>query len=83
MFRYLAEPRNILAEPVGSAEPRLKNTGLEKPQNYGGTFCSFKFKISYTLSAHFSFQENELSLKITFLRSETKSNFKLKRKSFY
>ena len=28
MFRYLAEPRNILAEPLGSAEPRLKNTGL-------------------------------------------------------
>ncbi len=30
MFRYLAEPRNILAEPLGSAEPRLKNTGLDK-----------------------------------------------------
>jgi hypothetical protein len=25
----LAEPRTILAEPLGSAEPRLKNTGLE------------------------------------------------------
>ena len=29
MFRYLAEPRNILAEPLGSTEPRLKNTDLE------------------------------------------------------
>ncbi len=29
MFRYLAEPRNILAEALGSAEPRLKNTGVE------------------------------------------------------
>ncbi len=29
MSRYLAEPRSILAEPLGSAEPRLKNTGLE------------------------------------------------------
>jgi hypothetical protein len=28
MVRYLGEPRNILAEPLGSAEPRLKNTGL-------------------------------------------------------
>ena len=26
--RYLAEPKNILAEPGGSAEPRLKNTVL-------------------------------------------------------
>jgi hypothetical protein len=26
--RYLAEPKNILAEPGGSAEPRLKNTAL-------------------------------------------------------
>jgi hypothetical protein len=25
----LAEPKNILAEPGGSAEPRLKNTGLD------------------------------------------------------
>ncbi len=30
MFRYLAEPRNILTEPVGSVEPRLKNTALCK-----------------------------------------------------
>jgi hypothetical protein len=30
MVRYLAEPRNILAEPLGSAEPRLKNTGLRE-----------------------------------------------------
>jgi hypothetical protein len=29
MFRYLAEPRNILAEPLGSMEPRLKNTAVE------------------------------------------------------
>jgi hypothetical protein len=28
MVRYLTEARNILAEPLGSAEPRLKNTGL-------------------------------------------------------
>jgi hypothetical protein len=28
MVRYLAEARKILAEPFGSAEPRLKNTGL-------------------------------------------------------
>jgi hypothetical protein len=28
IVRYLAEPRNILAEPLGSAEPRLKNTAL-------------------------------------------------------
>jgi len=28
MSRYLAEPRSILAEPLGSAEPRLKNTAL-------------------------------------------------------
>jgi hypothetical protein len=28
MSRYSAEPRSILAEPLGSAEPRLKNTGL-------------------------------------------------------
>jgi hypothetical protein len=28
MFRYLAEPKNILAEPLGFAEPRLKNTAL-------------------------------------------------------
>ncbi len=28
MFRNLAEHRNILAEPLGSAEPRLKNTEL-------------------------------------------------------
>jgi hypothetical protein len=28
MVRYLAEPRNILAEPLGSEEPGLKNTGL-------------------------------------------------------
>jgi hypothetical protein len=28
MFRYLAEPRNILPEPLGSAEPRLKNTAI-------------------------------------------------------
>ena len=27
-FRYLAEPKNILAEPGGSTEPRLKNTAL-------------------------------------------------------
>jgi hypothetical protein len=26
MVRYLGEPINILAEPLGSAEPRLKNT---------------------------------------------------------
>jgi hypothetical protein len=26
MLRYLAEPRNILAESLSSAEPRLKNT---------------------------------------------------------
>jgi hypothetical protein len=25
---YLAEPNNILAEPLGSREPRLKNTAL-------------------------------------------------------
>ena len=29
MVRYLAEPRNILAEPLGSEEPRLKNTVLD------------------------------------------------------
>jgi hypothetical protein len=29
MIRYLAEPRNILAEPLGSSEPRLKNTGVD------------------------------------------------------
>ncbi len=29
MSRYLAEPRSILAEPLGSAEPRLKNTALD------------------------------------------------------
>ncbi len=29
MVRYLAEPINILAEPLGSAEPRLKNTALD------------------------------------------------------
>ncbi len=29
MVKYLAEPRNILAEPLGSAEPRLKNTVLD------------------------------------------------------
>ncbi len=28
MVRHLAEPRNILEESLGSAEPRLKNTGL-------------------------------------------------------
>jgi hypothetical protein len=28
IFRYLAEPRNILAEPLGSVEPRLGITGL-------------------------------------------------------
>ncbi len=28
-FRYLAEPRTILAEPLGSAEPWLKNTALD------------------------------------------------------
>jgi hypothetical protein len=28
MIRYLSEPRNILAEPQGSAEPWLKNTGV-------------------------------------------------------
>ena len=28
MVKNLAEPRNILAEPLGSAEPRLKNTAL-------------------------------------------------------
>ncbi len=28
MSRYLAEPRSILADPLGSAEPRLKNTAL-------------------------------------------------------
>ncbi len=28
MFRYLAEPRITLAEPLCSAEPRLKNTDL-------------------------------------------------------
>ena len=34
MFRYLAEPRNILAEPLGSAEPRLGITGLEGSKGY-------------------------------------------------
>ncbi len=29
MSRFLAEPRNNLAEPLGSAEPRLKNTALD------------------------------------------------------
>jgi hypothetical protein len=29
MVRYLGEPRNNLAEPLGSAEPRLKNTALD------------------------------------------------------
>ena len=28
-FEHLAEPKNILAEPLGSAEPRLKNTALQ------------------------------------------------------
>jgi hypothetical protein len=28
-MRIFAEPCKELAEPVGSAEPRLKNTGLE------------------------------------------------------
>jgi hypothetical protein len=28
MVRYLAEARNILAEPLSSVEPRLKNTAL-------------------------------------------------------
>jgi hypothetical protein len=35
MFRYLAEPINILAEPLGSAEPRLKNTALRN-ELWGG-----------------------------------------------
>ncbi len=35
MVRYLAEPRNILAEPLGSAEPRLKNTAVQ--DNWPGT----------------------------------------------
>ena len=29
MSRYLAEPRITLAEPLGSAEPRLKNTAVQ------------------------------------------------------
>ncbi len=33
MFRYLAEPRNILAEPLGSTEPRLKNTDVGRGLN--------------------------------------------------
>ena len=28
MFRYLTEPRNILTETLGSAEPRLKNNDI-------------------------------------------------------
>jgi hypothetical protein len=34
IFRYLAEPRNILAEPLGSAEPRLGITVLDYPFPY-------------------------------------------------
>jgi hypothetical protein len=33
MVRYLVEPRNILAEPLGSSEPRLKNTAVERLLN--------------------------------------------------
>ncbi len=36
MFRYLPEPRNILVEPLGSPEPRLKNPGLQ-------LFCYFTY----------------------------------------
>jgi hypothetical protein len=32
MVRNLAEPRSIFAEPLGSAEPRLKNTALTLPR---------------------------------------------------
>ncbi len=43
MNRYLTEPRNILAEPLGSAETRLKNTALggcerSKSSSHLGTF---------------------------------------------
>ncbi len=29
-LRYLAEPKNIFAEPIGPSEPTLKNTVLKK-----------------------------------------------------
>ncbi len=31
IFSLFTEPRKELVEPLGSAEPRLKNTGLEYP----------------------------------------------------
>jgi hypothetical protein len=39
MFRYLGEPRNILAEPLGSAEPRLKNTALDYEIHFLDVCC--------------------------------------------
>ncbi len=43
MFRNLAEPRNILAEPLGSAEPRLKNTVIDNNNNNNLYFKSLSY----------------------------------------
>jgi hypothetical protein len=46
MYRYLAEPRNILAEPLGSAEPRLKNTDLHRQKTEFPTIVKLFFNQS-------------------------------------
>jgi hypothetical protein len=45
MFRYLAEPRNILAEPLGSAEPWLKNTVLDLRKSSLQLICLNPFQL--------------------------------------
>jgi hypothetical protein len=55
MVRYLAEPRNILAEPLGSAEPRLKNTALELPSTQVENYCLGLFSLYFDKVIFFYF----------------------------
>ena len=64
-FRYLAEPRTILAEPLGSAEPRLKNTGLDciklKKVRFGSNYYFFNIRGFFRLWNIFGVQTEDCS----------------------
>ncbi len=75
-FRYLAEPRTLLAEPLGSAEPRLKITGLDRwiLFLYLPTMC-YKLRFCLSVTWHFIMPEIWITFSIWKISIFLFSNF--------
>jgi len=67
-LRILREPSEELAEPLGSAEPRLKNTGLD--DSYRRQLRRFKSFLSYIYLPRIDILELSDNFKVKFQKND-------------